>query len=61
MVIGNNVTIINSVTIDSKIDDKSKVVLCIPETWQSSGKNVKIGDFVEIKNSAVGDDTKYHI
>ncbi len=56
---GNNVTIFNSVAIDSSIGDNSKVgpfAYLRPES--KVGRNVKIGDFVEIKKSCIGDDTK---
>jgi bifunctional UDP-N-acetylglucosamine pyrophosphorylase/glucosamine-1-phosphate N-acetyltransferase len=56
---GNRVTITNSVVIDSFVDDDTKVgPFAYLRPGSRIGKNVKIGDFVEIKKSSVGDDTK---
>lgn len=57
--IGNRVEVQISTIIDSKIDDDS----CIgPYAYlrpnSEIGKNVKIGDFVEVKNSKIGDNSK---
>lgn len=56
---GKHVTVINSVAMDSSIDDDTKVgPFAYLRPGSQIGKNVKIGDFVEIKNSLIGDDTK---
>lgn len=56
---GNRVTITNSVLEDSSIDDDTKVgPFAYLRPGNKIGKNVKIGDFVEIKKSCIGDDTK---
>ena len=58
-VIGNNVTIRHSVITKSSIDEGTTVgpfAYIRPDC--KVGKNVKIGDFVEIKNSNIGDGTK---
>jgi bifunctional UDP-N-acetylglucosamine pyrophosphorylase/glucosamine-1-phosphate N-acetyltransferase len=56
---GKHVTVINSVAIDSSIDDNTKVgPFAYLRPGSQIGKNVKIGDFVEIKKSLIGDDTK---
>ncbi len=58
-VIGNGVEIQNSVVLESKVNDNSKVgpfAYIRPES--EIGSNVKIGDFVEIKKSKIGDKTK---
>lgn len=57
--IKDNVTVQNSVVLDSSIDENTKVgpfAYIRPES--NIGKNVKIGDFVEIKKSQIGDGTK---
>ena len=57
--IGNNVEIQRSNIVDSKIDDGSKVGPYANLRPKSIlGKNVKIGDFVEVKNSIIGDNSK---
>lgn len=56
---GNNVEINNSVAIESTIDDDSHVgpfAYIRPDC--NIGKKVKIGDFVEVKKSVIGDKTK---
>jgi bifunctional UDP-N-acetylglucosamine pyrophosphorylase / glucosamine-1-phosphate N-acetyltransferase len=58
-IIGNRVEITRAVIIDSAVDDDSKVgpfAYIRPES--KIGKKVKIGDFVEIKKSIIGDRTK---
>jgi len=56
---GKHVTIINSVATDSSIGDDTKVgPFAYLRPGSQIGKNVKIGDFVEIKKSLIGDDTK---
>jgi len=58
-IIGNYVTVLNSVTIESTIGDKTKVgPFAYLRPGSQIGKNVKIGDFVEVKKSVIGDDTK---
>lgn len=57
--VGNNVSIDNSKIIDSFIDDETTVgpyAYLRPGT--NLGKNVKIGDFVEVKNSTIGEGSK---
>lgn len=57
--IGNGVEIQNSVILESKVNDNSKVgpfAYIRPDS--EIGRNVKIGDFVEIKKSKIGDKTK---
>lgn len=58
-IVGNNVTVLNSVTVESTIGDNTKVgPFAYLRPGSRVGKNVKIGDFVEIKKSVIGDDTK---
>lgn len=57
--LGNGVKFQYSTAIDSSVDDNTTVgpyAYIRPNC--SIGKNVKIGDFVEVKNSVVGDGTK---
>lgn len=57
--IGNNVTIQSSVITDAKIGNNTTVgpfAFIRPES--NIGDNVRIGDFVEIKKSVIGNDTK---
>ena len=57
--IGNEVEIANSIVKESSIDDKTNIgpfAYLRPES--KIGKQVKIGDFVEIKKSTIGDCTK---
>lgn len=57
--VGNGVTIQNSVIIESSVGDRTKVgpfAYLRPES--KIGKGAKIGDFVEIKKSEIGDNTK---
>ena len=57
--IGNNVSIKHSVITDSRIDEGTTVgPFAYIRPNCVVGKNVKIGDFVEIKNSNIGDGTK---
>lgn len=57
--IGNNVEIQSSTIIDSSIDDNTTVgPYAYLRPNSNLGKNVKIGDFVEVKNSKVGDYSK---
>lgn len=57
--VGNNVTVLSSVTVESTIGDNTKVgPFAYLRPGSQIGKNVKIGDFVEIKKSVIGDDTK---
>lgn len=58
-IIKNNVKIKYSTVIESSIDEKSVVgpyAYLRPKSFV--GKDVKIGDFVEVKNSTIGDGTK---
>lgn len=58
-IIGSNVQVSNSVTIHSSIGENTKVgPFAYLRPGSQVGKNVKIGDFVEIKNAVIGDDTK---
>jgi len=54
--IGNGVTINNTVVIDSSVGSKTKIgPFAYIRPGSKIGKEVKIGDFVEIKNSNIGD------
>ncbi|MFL0195135.1 bifunctional UDP-N-acetylglucosamine diphosphorylase/glucosamine-1-phosphate N-acetyltransferase GlmU [Clostridium sp. WILCCON 0269] len=58
-IIEDNVTVENSVILESKIGENTNVgpfAYIRPETV--IGKSVKIGDFVEVKKSTIGDNTK---
>ena len=58
-VIGSGVSVESSVVVESKIEDGTKVgPFAYIRPGSNVGKNVKIGDFVEIKKSRIGDDTK---
>lgn len=57
--IGDEVEVKDSTLLDSKVGDKTKIgpyAYIRPNTVV--GCNVKIGDFVELKNSNIGDNTK---
>lgn len=57
--VGNNVTILNSIVMESVIGDRSFIgpyAFLRPET--KVGIDVKIGDFVEIKKSVIGNGSK---
>lgn len=57
--IGNNVEIQSSTILESSVDDGSKVgPYAYLRPNSHIGKNVKIGDFVEVKNSSIGDNSK---
>ncbi len=57
--IGNNVEVANSVAIDSSIGDETHVgPFAYLRPGSVVGSKVKIGDFVEIKKSIIGDRTK---
>lgn len=57
--IGNNVEVANSVAIDSSIGDETHVgPFAYLRPGSVVGSKVKIGDFVEIKKSSIGDRTK---
>lgn len=57
--IENGVSVIHSKLIESKVGSKTQVgPYAYLRPKSNIGKNVKIGDFVEIKNSRIGDDTK---
>jgi len=57
--IGNNVEIQNSVILESSVGDKTKVgPFAYMRPNSHIGKECKIGDFVEIKNSNMGDGSK---
>lgn len=57
--IGDNVEVLNSVVLQSKIDSGTHVgPFAYVRPNCSVGKNVKVGDFVEIKNSVIDDGTK---
>ena len=58
-IVGNGVTIMNSITLESNIADGCNIgpfAYLRPGTFL--GQGVKVGDFVEIKKSFVGDGTK---
>ncbi|MHB8061531.1 MAG: UDP-N-acetylglucosamine pyrophosphorylase [Ruminiclostridium sp.] len=57
--VGNNVEVANSVAIDSSIGDETHVgPFAYLRPGSVVGSKVKIGDFVEIKKSIIGDKTK---
>jgi bifunctional UDP-N-acetylglucosamine pyrophosphorylase/glucosamine-1-phosphate N-acetyltransferase len=57
--IGNNVDVANSVAYESSIGDETHVgPFAYLRPGSNIGRNVKIGDFVEIKKSVIGDRTK---
>lgn len=57
--IGNNVEFANSVAFDSSVGDETHVgPFAYLRPGSSIGSKVKIGDFVEIKKSMIGDRTK---
>lgn len=57
--IGDNVEVLNSVVLQSKIDSGAHVgPFAYVRPNCIVGKNVKVGDFVEIKNSVIDDGTK---
>ena len=57
--IGNNVEILSSNIVDSVIDEDATVGPFANLRPKSDiGKNVKIGDFVEVKNSKIGNNSK---
>ncbi len=58
-VISDNVSVESSVILDSKVGSGTSVgPFAYMRPNSVVGKNVKVGDFVEIKNSTLGDDTK---
>ncbi len=58
-VIDNDVTVMNSVLTEAMVGEASKVgPFAYLRPGSCIGKHVKIGDFVEIKKSVIGDDTK---
>jgi len=57
--IGNGVQIQSSTIIDSKVDEDTTIgPYAYLRPNSRIGKRVKIGDFVEVKNSTMGDDSK---
>lgn len=57
--INNNVEVKNSTIIDSKVETSSKIgPYAYLRPNSRIGKEVKIGDFVEVKNTSVGDGSK---
>ncbi|MCX7922233.1 MAG: bifunctional UDP-N-acetylglucosamine diphosphorylase/glucosamine-1-phosphate N-acetyltransferase GlmU [Clostridia bacterium] len=57
--VGNGVEITNSVVLESSVDDDTHVgPFAYIRPGSKIGKQVKIGDFVEIKKSVIGDKTK---
>jgi len=57
--IGNNVEVNNSVVLESTVGDDTHVgPFAYMRPGSTVGRHVKIGDFVEIKNSNIGDETK---
>ncbi len=58
-VIGDEVEVQSSVILESKVGDKTKVgPFAYMRPGSTVGKECKVGDFVEIKNSSMGDGTK---
>lgn len=57
--VGNGVQFMNSVMIQSQIGDNTRVgPFAYIRPGSRIGQNIKIGDFVEIKNSVIDDNTK---
>jgi bifunctional UDP-N-acetylglucosamine pyrophosphorylase / glucosamine-1-phosphate N-acetyltransferase len=57
--IGNKVEVNNSIAIESSIDDDTHIgPFAYLRPGSNIGKEVKIGDFVEVKKSTIGDFTK---
>lgn len=57
--LGDNVKFMNSVMIESRIGDNTTVgPFAYIRPNCDIGNNIKIGDFVEVKNSIIGDNTK---
>ena len=57
--ISNGVSVKHSTIVDSKVDDESAIgPYAYLRPKSDIGKHVKIGDFVEVKNSKVGDHSK---
>lgn len=57
--IANNVHIESSVILDSFIEEEAKIgPFAYIRPGSKIGRRVKIGDFVEIKNTTIGEDTK---
>ena len=57
--VGNDVSFMNSVMTQSQIGDNTKVgPFAYIRPGSNIGSNIKIGDFVEIKNSTIGDNSK---
>lgn len=57
--IGNNVIIQNSIILDSSVDDYTNVgPYAYIRPGSQIGKHCKVGDFVEVKNSTMGDGAK---
>lgn len=58
-IVGNRVKVNHSTVLESRIDDKSKIgPYAYLRPKSIIGKDVKIGDFVEVKNTIVGDGSK---
>ncbi|MCG8484622.1 MAG: bifunctional UDP-N-acetylglucosamine diphosphorylase/glucosamine-1-phosphate N-acetyltransferase GlmU [Clostridia bacterium] len=58
-IIKNRVEIQSSVILDSRVDEATTIgPFAYLRPGSNIGKNVKIGDFVEIKNAAIGDGSK---
>lgn len=58
-VIGDGVVVNNSQVLESSVCSKTKIgPFAYVRPGSNIGSNVKIGDFVEIKKSVIGDDTK---
>ncbi|WKY47348.1 bifunctional UDP-N-acetylglucosamine diphosphorylase/glucosamine-1-phosphate N-acetyltransferase GlmU [Eubacteriaceae bacterium ES3] len=58
-VIGNRVTVEQSTVLESSIDDETKVgPFAYIRPGSAIGKGCKVGDFVEVKNSNMGDHSK---
>lgn len=57
--IKNNVTIKNSTILDSYVDENTTIgPYAYLRPKSNLGKNVKIGDFVEVKNATIGNNSK---
>ena len=58
-VVGDGVTIENSVLVEASVDDGAQIgPFAYLRPGSKVGKHCRVGDFVELKNSTVGDGTK---
>ena len=58
-IIGDNVKIMSSYILNSEVGDETEVgPFAYMRPGSKVGKNCKVGDFVEVKNAVLGDNTK---